>query len=300
MNRQQSAPLVCIIILNWNGWKDTLECLASLEKLDYPNYEVVVVDNGSTDGSESRIRKAYRYITLLQTGKNLGFAGGNNTGIRYALSRHDFDYVWLLNNDTVVEPDALKHMVRRMQERPDAGICGSTLLYYYDKSRVQALGGATYNKWLGTSRHIGAFQKTSAPIDQVKVEARMKYVIGASMLVSKPFLEEVGLMSEDYFLYFEDLDWATRAADRYSLAYAAESIVFHKEGKTSGASNRMLQEKSLVADYYGIRNRLLFTRKFFPYALPTVYLALLITIINRIRRGQWERVRMVADICLST
>jgi GT2 family glycosyltransferase len=292
-------PLVYIIILNWNGWQDTLECLASLERLDYPNYKIVVVDNNSTNDSVKRIREVYPEIMLLHNSKNLGFAGGNNVGIRHALEQ-GAHYVWILNNDMVVDRYALRHMIRRMQETPNAGICGSTILYYHNPDTVQTLGGGTYNKWLGVSRYIGALQAASAPVNRAKVEGKMTYVTGASMLVSRVFLHDVGLISEDYFLYYEEPDWVTRAGGRYKLVYAPESIVYHKEGRAIGANSMNLKERSLIADYYNIKNRLVITRKFFPEALPTVYLGLLLAIFNRIRRRQWSRIKMIVDIWWST
>jgi GT2 family glycosyltransferase len=338
----QSYPLVYIILLNWNGWKDTIECLESIFRNQYPNYRVIVCDNDSQDGSLDKIKlwaegrlecnsendqlnhltsppvfKPLSYVEynrqeaenggrrentdaqliLIQTGGNLGFAGGNNVGLRFVMARNDFSYVWLLNNDTVIEPDALNHMVKRMQDVPGAGICGSTLLYYHDITRVQALGGATYNRWAGVSKHIGQGHTfMSEKIDIERVEKSMAYVVGASMLVSRDFLQEIGLLCEDYFLYYEELDWAIRSRERYRKVYAKDSIVYHKEGASIG-SNSCVSKKSLKADYYGIKNRLVFTKRFFPYALPTVYLGLLITLVNRIRRKQWNRIPMILRIC---
>lgn len=331
---------VYILILNWNGWKDTIECLESVFRNQYEDYQVIVCDNNSQDGSLEYIKlwakgyleplvaqnhplrnlsfppvkKPIPYIEydrkqaeaggnkgdsgtrliLIQTGANLGFAGGNNVGLRYALARNDFDYVWLLNNDTVIKPDALTHMVRRMKEKPQAGMCGSTLLYYHEPEKVQALGGAVYNKWFAIPRHIGTFRKASEPIDREYVESKMKYVVGASMLVSKWFLKDIGLMCEDYFLYFEELDWAMRARGYYTFAYAPKSIIYHKEGASIGSGSKA--EKSVTADYYGIKNRLVFTRKFFPSLLFTVYLGLLVTAIRRIYRKQFDRLRIIINI----
>ena len=180
----------------------------------------------------------------------------------------------------------------------DMGICGSTLLYYNNAQIIQTCGGGTYNKWFGVSRHIGAFGNIKAPINTKSVEAKMDYVVGASMLISKILLNDVGIMSEDYFLYFEDIDWSTRAKNNYILGYAPDSIVYHKEGESSGAG-RNSKQKSMLSDYYSIRGRLLFTRKFTPFALPTVYLGLLATIFNRIVRRQYDRVGMIIKLSLN-
>lgn len=292
-----SAPTVFIVVLNWNGWRDTDACLGSLAGLDYPSYRVVVVDNASTDGSEAQLRARHPHVTLLQSGANLGFAGGNNVGLRYALAE-GANYVWLLNNDTLVEADALTQLVAKMQRDPGLGLCGSTLLYEAQRDRVQALGGARYNRWLGSVRHLGQHQPRAQPIDEGAVEAQLDYLIGASLLASRAFLEQVGLLQDDYFLYFEELDWAARARGRFRLGYAAKSVVYHKEGSSIGGTGRAKAAKSYTADLYALRNRVRFTRRFYPYALPTVYLGLLVALANRVRRRQWDRVALIVRIML--
>jgi GT2 family glycosyltransferase len=336
---------VYVVQVNWNGWRDTIECLESVLRCTYPNYEVVVCDNGSTDQSLARIKawaagqisadtthnnptrrlsfppipKPLDYVELdcefralgererstaaklilIDNHENLGFAKGSNVGIRYALSKEDCAYIWLLNTDTVVAPDALGHLVARIQCEPRAGLCGSTLLYYSNPKCVQALCGATFNKWLASSRHIGAFQRVERVIDPAKVEAALDYVVGASMLVSRSFVEEIGLMSEDYFLYFEEIDWATRARAKYKLVYAHESIVYHKEGASIGSSSNP-RDRSLLAEYYGLRNRIVYTRKYFRRALPTVYLGVIIALIRRAIRGQWDKAGMAWKVMWTT
>jgi GT2 family glycosyltransferase len=290
-------PLVCIVVLNYNGWQDTVECLTSLERLDYPNYQVVVVDNASCDGSEEKIRKRYADVTVIQSGANLGFAGGNNVGIRHALE-HGADYVWLLNNDTVVEPHALHHLVERMRAEPDIGMCGSKLIYYHHRGVVQALGGARYNKWFGVAVHLGQNRSALDPVDAAEVERSLDYVTATSMLVSRRFLEDIGLMNESYFLYFEEIDWALRAKGRYRLAFAERSVVYHKEGRSIGSNNHTPQSKSYLADCYSLKNRLAVTKTFFPLALPTVYLGLFASLLLRLRRSQWDRASMILTILI--
>lgn len=301
---KQTSPdpaLVYIVLVNWNGWCDTHACLGSLSGLDYPNTRVVVVDNASKDGSEAKLRTLHPTVTLLQSGANLGFAGGNNVGLRYALAR-GADYVWLLNNDTLVEPDALSRLMVRMregaQQQPPVGLCGSTLIYEQQRDTVQALGGARYNRWLGSVEHLGQHQPRAHPIDAAAVERRLDYLIGASILASRAFLERVGLLQEDYFLYFEELDWAARSRGHFSLAYAPGSVVYHKEGSSIGGSDRAKGEKSYTADLYALKNRVRFTRRFYPWALPTVYLGLAVALLNRARRRQWRRVWLVLHIML--
>src|SRR4051794_34179335 len=191
-----SSPGVAVIVLNWNGWKNTIECLESVFRLNYPAFTVVVCDNGSTDGSLDRIRawaegklpatcssadlarlvappvaKPISHVTidaadpaagaafgvrlvLIPTGANRGFAGGNNVGLRYALSRDDIEYFWVLNNDTVVERDALSRLIEAMKDDPQLGLCGSVLRNYGSPGSVLTLGGRKYNRWTGRTTAI--------------------------------------------------------------------------------------------------------------------------------------------------
>jgi GT2 family glycosyltransferase len=316
-----SLKQVTIILVNWNGWRDTIECLDSLLLLTYPDFRIVVCDNGSSDESLREIADwadsheigyaEYRrdeaeaggstsvdpVLTLIRNDENLGFAGGNNVGLRYALARGDADYCWLLNNDTVVEADALDHLVERMQRQPQVGICGSTILLYHDRRRIQALGGGRYLRWIGLPWHYGRFSRWGPMANQQRAESRMNYVEGASMLVSRRFLDEIGLLCEDYFLYFEEADWAIRAKGRFRLGYAPQSIVYHKVGCSIGTSSNPA-EKSFVCDYFNIRNRILFARRHYPITLPSIYLVLVGEILFRVLCFKWDRVVMVLRLMI--
>jgi GT2 family glycosyltransferase len=314
---------VYVILVNFNGWRDTVECLESLFRSDLPGFRVVVCDNGSADGSldqlESWARQApclaagpgaslVRYrrseaerggerserarLVLIDCGANLGFAGGNNVALRYALSRDDLDYAWLLNNDTAVEPDAMRQMVARLEEGGGSGLCGSTLLHYHARERVQALGGGWYCKWLGLAWHLGRLARWPGKADRARVERRMSYPVGASVMASRDFIEEVGLLCEEYFLYYEELDWVLRAGGRFPLLWAPDSVVYHKVGASLGTSSNPAR-KSAACDYWNARNRIFFTRRFYPEALPTVYLLLLGSVATRLVLGRWDRAAML-------
>lgn len=231
-------------------------------------------------------------LVLIDCGANLGFAGGNNVGLRWALAQGDLEYAWLLNNDTVVEPGAMLRMVRRLKESDGGGVCCSTLLHYGKPERVQALGGGWYCKWIGLAWHIGRLSRWSGTPDVSRAERLMNYPVGASVMVTARFLAEVGLMCEDYFLYFEELDWMLRAGGRFRLVYAADSVVYHKVGASVGTSSNPAR-KSAACDYWNVRNRIFFTRRHFPEALPTVYLALFATLAARVLLGRWDRAAMV-------
>lgn len=285
-----------IILLNWNGWKDTVECLESVFLSTGVTYSVVVCDNDSQDGSITQLSNwaATRFtpdewtqlsrieaenaalsmsgkrLILIQNGANLGFAGGNNTGVRLAMQDPNCAYVWLLNNDTVIAPDALSHAVSRMAADKHIGLCGSTLIYYHERDKVQAYGGANYSPLSGRSRHVGAFSHPSTvPTSPEAIEKSLSYIVGAAMLASRAFIEQIGLMQEDYFLYFEEADWATRGKDKFRLGYAPLSLVYHKEGASTGTS---ASGGSALSLYYLFRNRLRFTWRFHRRHLPSVIL----------------------------
>lgn len=331
---------VCVLLVNWNGWADTLECLDSLLRLDYPDFRVVVVDNASTDGSCEMIRRWVgnrfdlahigphddlppstgrmlsfaeydrataeaggeltndAFLTLVRSPENLGFAGGNNVGLRFVLARGDANYVWLLNNDTFADRSALTTLVARLRAVPGAGMCGSTLLFYERPGVVQALGGGYYCPWLAVAWHVGQRRRFSPPADPSRAERFLSYIVGASMLVSVAFVRKVGLMTEDYFLYFEEIDWALRAGKTFSLAYAPDSLVYHKVGGTIGTRSHP-GYKSLACDYYSLRNRLLFTRRFYPWALPTVWLGLGVEALARLCCGRPRRAAMVLRLMVN-
>lgn len=285
-------PTTAIVILNWNGWKDTIECLESLCLLDYPRLAVIVVDNASSDESalrlcewtkqhtarfhsiqsiqESEVPQFSRPLEVneylyLQAASNGGFAQGNNLAIRVALQA-GCDFVWLLNNDTVVTPNALSALVDKMQSAPNIGMCGSVLRYYDDPSKIQAIGGARFNFNRARGEQIGFGYTYDDECLNRYTDVIPDYVAGASMLLSVDFVKDVGLMEESYFLYFEELDWAIRAAPKWKLATALDSMVLHKEGQSIGTASR--SQRSGVSQYYLIRNliRLYFLRV--PHRLP--------------------------------
>jgi hypothetical protein len=301
---------VYIVILNWNSWQDTVECLESVFHLHYPAFQVIVCDNASSDDSLHKIKmwargeqsvyslskderltnlisrsvqKPIGYaefdrveaerggtvndrefpLILIQTGKNLGFAGGNNVGIRYALRRDDFDYLWILNNDTLVDPQALSFLVQKMESEPGAGICGSKLLYYHRPDEIESAGGSRYEKSRAWTYHLESGEPASKQLNEDDISGKMSYVDGASMLVTRNFLNQIGLMSEDYFLYYEELDWAIRSRNHFTMTFSENSIVYHKHGAT-------VIPGSIIAAYFLCRNRVLITKKYFPLWLPII------------------------------
>lgn len=340
-----SEPRVHIVILNWNGWRDTLECLESVFKLDYPNYQVVVCDNDSSDKSLEQIESWARgeleapiesnnahirhlcksqmsqlintiripaaladdtrkpgqqsaQLVLLETGGNLGFAGGNNVGLSWALDQGT-DYCWLLNNDTVVEPDALTKMVAHSKALTEAGIdntCGSVQCFYDDPEVVQALGGFKINRFTGIcSDTVGRYLKRTDNIDHEASAKSLDTIQGCSWLVPRTYIEEIGLMEHSYFLYYEEIDWVTRAKERYQLTYAPDAVVYHKEGSSIG-SKSFSSGPSVMAEFYTARARLMYMTKFYKLRLPFVYLTILLQAANRVRQKRLDNAVMLIKV----
>lgn len=264
--------LVHVVIVNWNGWRDTIECLGSLSRLDRGDFRVTVCDNGSEDGSVRRLADWLAAhpgpVAIIELGRNLGFAGGCNVGIAQALADLECRYIWLLNNDTVVAPGALTALAGVMVAEPDVALCGSTLLFYHRPDMVQGLGGR-FNPWTGRSGHLGVHGRADALPGRALVESKLDYVIGASMLARRAVFERLGGLAEDYFLYFEELDLARRLAPGERQAWAPGSIVYHKEGGSVGTTpSGRLSDTGL---YYLRINLLRFYRRHHPWLLPIAF-----------------------------
>lgn len=287
--------MVYLIVLNWNNSDDTIACMESIQHLRTKLFNVVICDNSSVDDSWIKLQEYVAVqsgldIELLQTGGNLGFAGGNNVGIRKALADPSAQYVWLLNNDTIVTPEALDAQVQYMEQHPDVGVCGSTLCYLDSPELIQAVGGK-YNPWLGMSEHVLGHEKYSEAICSSVDSRSLDYVVGASMFIRRDALERVGLLSEDYFLYYEEIDWATRLqrhAPEYKIGYAPDSLVYHKEGGSTGRNDRVAKTYRYFSDYFFITSRLKFARKYYPLHSLVVQASMLLVALNRLKRRQWR------------
>ncbi|WP_336185614.1 glycosyltransferase family 2 protein [Klebsiella grimontii] len=311
--------MIYIIVLNWNGITDTISCLESLLKLNYKNTKIVVCDNGSTDNSIEKINKWYtsidikknleyakidivnvnNYSTLENTpglyiidiGKNLGYAGGNNVGIKFALNQQDMDSVWILNNDTIVNENSLSLMRATLENDQNIGVCGSRLVYFDDREKLQGLGGL-FNPVLCTSKHYKAYERADKIFDNENVSSNIDYVIGASMLIKRAVLESIGGLCEDYFLYYEEIDYCIRAKKLgYRVFVCTESVVYHKEGASTKKN-----QKGILADYYSVRNRLLISKKFYPKYYALVYLSIWLVLLNRVRRKEFHKAKNVLKI----
>ena len=267
-------PEVHIVLVNWNSWGETSTCLASLERLDYENRTVIVVDNGSTDDSVSRIRERFPWVDVILAGKNLGFPGGCNVGMRRALA-DGADYVWLLNNDAIADPGALNAMVDKAEADPRIGAVGSAIFCMEQPSQLQAWGGGYVNFWLGRARH---FLK---PVPDEKVQ----YITGASLLIPRRVLESVGLLDDKIFLYWDDPEycWRLRRAG-WKLAVAGRSRIWHKGMQAYGRKNPK-------QDAFYSASAVRFFMQYSPTPLLSLWVGVSLRIAKRLLFGEWKRAR---------
>jgi GT2 family glycosyltransferase len=245
-------PSVAVIVLNWNGTDDTLECLQSLAGLDYPRYEIIVVDNGSQPSPRAALTPACPTGTYIATGTNLGYAGGNNVGIRHALAR-GHAYVFVLNNDTVVEPDVLRQAVGVARGDPAIAAVGVKILAWERPGRVWvAYGEVTYHQSL--VRLVGWDEPDDGRFD---TQRDVEWVPGTAMLLSRAALETVGGFDEHFFAYHEDVDWCTRARRHgFRVVFAPQGRIVHKGNRSSGGSGYVTPRQYLAG-----RNMVLYLRK---------------------------------------
>jgi len=244
-------PRMMVLILNWNGLADTLACLESVRRLvDYLAYEVVVVDNGSSDGSPAIIRQRFPEVMVIENEENLGYAGGNNVGLRYALAQ-GADYALLLNNDTEVAPDFLSRLVKAANADPIVGAAGPTILYYDSPTVIWSAGGAI--DWRrGQTRMMELDEKD---VGHSRAEPReVDFVSGCALLVRREVLKQVGLLDERFFLYYEEVEWCVRARQAgFRIVHVPEARIWHRISPQA-------QADSPLVHYYMTRNRLLFLR----------------------------------------
>lgn len=327
MPHSLNQPKTAIVLVNWNGADDTISCLESLLDLRQDDFCIIIADNGSTDGSLEKISQwvdqvgkrnarqlqkiydgherrsvsmavrgledirawpAEALITFLTVGWNSGFAFANNRGIEVALSCSSIEYVWLLNNDTAVDPDALNCLIDRMVSDNGIGLCGSTLVYFHNRRHVQGVG-FRYIPSQCRGYQIDHMKSPEDLSDRIFVEQKMDYVIGASMLARRQFIEKVGLLSEKYFIYFEEFDWAIRAKGLFRLGWAPKSLVYHKEGGSIGSDTR--GRPSDISTFYMSKNLLVFYREHFFWLVPVACARLCFNASRFILQRDWSALR---------
>jgi GT2 family glycosyltransferase len=320
---------VLAAVINWNGWRDTETCVESMRAMSGPPVHLLICDNGSTDDSYERlcawargvsggreVRQALegqghvvsfepagdampgplKSLHVMRLARNFGYAGAINRAIAWGREALAPTACWLLNNDVAVDADALRHLVACVRSRGDIGLCGSVLLDWEAPHRVQAIGGIFHHA-IGVGSHLT--QLPAGVAAEQEVFFGVDYPVGASLLVTREFIESVGLMDEDYFLYYEEMDWAERGrAKGFRPAIALRSRLRHKEGASTGSMGGV-RHKSLLSEYYSVVNRLRYTRKFSAPLLPVVWLSLALVVADRLWHGEWKRASLVGRLMLT-
>lgn len=279
-----SYPLVTVITVNYNQSEVTAEFLRTLYKISYPNFEVIVVDNASPNDNPERLLQEFPQIQLIKSERNLGFAGGNNLGVRKAKG----EYLLFINNDTEVPENFLEPLVERASQEPEIGMVSPKIKFFYENNLVQYAGFSKMNPYTIRNHSIGYYQKDGEEYDSPGFTHAAH---GAAMLVPRRVIQEVGMMTEVYFLYYEEHDWAEmikRAG--YKIAYEPRSVVLHKESVSTG-------KDSPFKTYYLTRNRLLFARRNYRgmQRIISVMFQVLVSfpknVLVHLLKGEWAHVR---------
>lgn len=235
-----------IIVLSWNGREDTLACVASLERLEGEEVDVICVDNGSVDGTVAAVRERHPAVTVVENGRNLGYAGGNNAGIALALER-GAEWVVLLNNDATLAPDAVRRLRAAAARHPEAGVLAGKLFFADPPDRVW-FAGQRVGLTSGYSGRPRGHGRRDAP--EYRVEQQTARAVGALMAVSRAAIESVGMLDDDFFAYVEDVDWSLRIrAAGFAVWFVPDALAWHRVSASSGGEGA-----SPTAMYYGVRN----------------------------------------------
>ena len=254
-------PLISIVTLTWNTTEVTCDFLRSLnEHGTYQNLEVIVVDNGSREDPTPVFKAIYPDVKVILNGRNLGFTGGNNVGIRAAKG----DFLFIVNNDTEVTPGLLEGLLEVFDNFPDAGIVSPKFHYFFHKGTIEYAGYNTVNIFTGRNGMIGCREKDEGQYNEVKVT---NYAHGGGMMVPRKVVEEVGGLPEDFFIYYEEFDWCEQIKRKgYKVYYQPKSLIYHKESMTTGKA-------SPFKTFYNTKNRIYYMRRNAPKASLLVFYA---------------------------
>ena len=238
-------PSVAIIIINWNCFDYTHECLVSLEKLDYAAAEVILVDNASTDDSLLKLKREHPNLHFVQNDENLGFTGGNNSGIKYALEK-GFEYLLLLNNDTIVQPDFLSVLIQSIDNKAEFAAAQPKIFYNHDRNMLWHAGGIYFGifsrPWV-----VGYRRKDKARYNKQK---EVDWITGCAFLVKSNVVREIGATSELFFYgCYDDVEWSLRMRDAgYKLLYCPQSVIYH--AVTVASKNKSVEKEGLLKPYF--------------------------------------------------
>ena len=291
MNQKKLA----IVIINWNSYDLTSDTLASLSSTSYKSYDIIVVDNFSTDNSAAQLEKNFSSIILLRSDENKGFTGGNNLGFEYAMNK-GYEYVMMLNNDVAVESNFLEPLVTKLDMDEKIGGVQPLIYFYHDRELVWN-AGSRYNAIFGIPYILGYYRKDKGQL-QRKKQKSIDWITGCAFMIRTEVLKKVGVLKQDFFIYYEDVDLSFRIKEAgYALAYEASSVVYHKTGM-SHKSKEKLKEGYLnpKVHYLNARNRLFVLKEYTQkIAIPTVILYQIIYFFGIsfyfIFRRRWQKLK---------
>ncbi|EAZ82052.1 glycosyltransferase family 2 protein [Algoriphagus machipongonensis] len=289
-------PSVAIILVNWNGYDFTAACINSLRKLEFPDYQVILVDNASGNNEGQKLLTAFPEIILLENKENLGFAGGNNVGIKKALE-DGYSHIMLLNNDTEVAPDFLGQMVRVFNSsNQQLGVVQPLITFLNDKGKIWSAGGK-WNSLLGRSITLG----DRKPVEDYQAkDVKLDWATGCCMLISREAMMKTGLLNESYFAYFEDVEWSLRFREKgYQIALASKAMIYHE----AGASSKKAHAEGVLSPkvfYYHVRNQFYLIRgmqKGMSFLLSLGYhgFRFLLWILYFCLRGRFQKLKAVVN-----
>lgn len=256
---QMGMPSLAIVIVNWNSFPVTANCLESLKELDYPDFEVVVVDNGSEDDSVIRFEGDFPEVTLLQNAENRGFTGGNNTGIQYALDK-GIDLIMLLNNDTIITPAFAGVLIKRLMADESIGAVQPKIMYNQERDVIWNAGGF-FNAFFFLSKTRGLDEKDIGQYDQ---PIDVDWITGCCFLIRSEVVRQIGLLDDKFFIYYEDSDWSFKIRNAgLRMRYEPQAVIYHEVGMSN--ENRKGHNEGNVSPfthYMVVRNHLFMVRRY--------------------------------------
>jgi len=293
-------PKISIILVNYRTWQDTIECVESILCNDYQNFEIIIVEVSNLNNSLKELKnysENSEKIKIIEFSENKGFSEANNIAIKYVLEQNKSEFLWILNNDTVIKKDSITELISFYKSKKDkkTGFIGSKLLYHSNPEIIQTVGGKI-NKWFAKTKLIGKGEIDSGQFDNQ--ELKIDYVVGAAMFLHKNLISEIGLMPTGYFLYYEDVDWCITAQKAgFKNFTAIKSIVLHKEGKTIGNRSITKTMNPTTAKFL-YSNYLKFFKKHYKINFPMAYFILLRHLLGWLLKGKITEAKIILNVIL--
>ena len=287
---------IAVILLNWNSYQHTANCIQSLKQSTPQDFDIILVDNGSADQSGSNLHQQFPFVKYIQSEDNKGFAGGNNLGFNYAIE-HQYEYVLMLNNDVFVEPDFLDKLVNYMDAHPEVGAIQPKIFFNDNREKVWN-GGSYFLSWFGWTYSKNYMRRESSPQKQFQ---EVDWITGCALLTRTDIIKEIGFLNDHFFMYYEDVDFSFRIKSAgYKLIFHPNSIIYHIAG---GASKNLKKDKEGFVNpymqYLNTRNHIWVLKSWTSwYKWPSTLLTLiginLLVMLYFILRRRWQKLSFTA------